>query len=242
MAKAPPSFDFYYNDWIGGTYHLPNISYACYHKLLVYQWQNGHIPLKKEQRMTLCGINDVGQWDGIWESIEDKFIAVTGSDVHGWTGDPDQIVMAQERMHEDRSEAIPRWQHRLDVNRENGKRGGRPRRKKKSESVSESVSENKPIPEGGRGKGEGGRVNKEELPYSEKFAIAWKEWRAYKGKTIKPMSYAKQLKQLAGFADEARAVAMIDHTITKGWKGLREQEAQPQLATRRAWRPSDDDK
>ena len=36
------------------------------------------------------------------------------------------------------------------------------------------------------------------------------------------MTYAAQLKRLAGFNDEARAVAMIDHTIAQGWKGLRE--------------------
>lgn len=154
MAKAPPSIDFYFNDWIGGTHHLSNVEYACYHKLLIYQWQNGHIPLKTIHRMNLCGIVDTGQWEGIWSSISEKFSPVRGEEIIEWTGDPEQVVFVQMRMHEDRNSAIPKWRVRKQVNQENGRRGGRPKKPKQNPFGFENETETKPIPEGGRGKGE----------------------------------------------------------------------------------------
>ena len=110
MAKAPPSFDFYYNDWIGGTKHLSHVARSCYLDLLMFQFQNGAIPERKLAMMQLCGITDQGQWDSIWDEIKDKFEPI------------DDARRGNVKMDETREKAIRRW----EANRVNGRR---PKRK-----------------------------------------------------------------------------------------------------------------
>lgn len=57
------------------------------------------------------------------------------------------------------------------------------------------------------------------------FRKAWDEWITYRVKA-KPETLARQLKRLAKMG-EARAIAAIQHTIEKGWTGLREPEPEP---------------
>lgn len=137
MAKAPPCFDFYYNDWIGGTRHLSLEEKACYLELLIYQWQNGHIPREPLQRMELCGITDVGSWERIWRHLEDKFECLGTHE--------NTPLLGNARMDADRDKCIRRWKSNV----ENGKKGGRPKSKPNG---SISVNPNKTISEGGRGK------------------------------------------------------------------------------------------
>ena len=118
MAKSPPSFDFYFNDWIGGTRRMNHVQRACYLELLIDQWQNGSIPDSHEERMRVCGITSADEWRGIWERIGEKF--EYHDDEHG------QRVLVNPRMARDRSTKLPAYQRRLDVARENGSRGGRP--------------------------------------------------------------------------------------------------------------------
>jgi len=70
----------------------------------------------------------------------------------------------------------------------------------------------------------------ETLPFdSPEFAVAWREWQQHRkelGKSIKPTSATKQLKQLADMG-ESRAVAAINHSITRGWTGIFEAKALP---------------
>ena len=146
MAKAPHSFDFYYNDWLGGTRHLDLVERACYLELLIYQWQNGYIPREPLQRMNVCGVIDIGTWERIWRHIEDKFecIGIDENTPH----------LANMKMHELREHSIERWKKYI----ENGKKGGRPKSKP---TGSKRVSVRKPV-----GKEEGGRrkdTNKEEM-------------------------------------------------------------------------------
>ena len=120
MAKSPPSFDFYFNDWIGGTRRMNHVQRACYLELLIDQWQNGSIPDSHEERMRVCGITSPDEWRGIWERIGEKFEYL--DDEHG------QRVLVNPRMARDRAHKLPAYQRRLDVARENGARGGRPRK------------------------------------------------------------------------------------------------------------------
>lgn len=71
------------------------------------------------------------------------------------------------------------------------------------------------------------RGEREKLPFtSERFFEAWESWQAHRieiKKPLKPTQTEKQLKMLASIGEE-RAVAMIEHTIEKGWQGLREED------------------
>ena len=56
------------------------------------------------------------------------------------------------------------------------------------------------------------------------FRAAWAEWEAHRReirKKLTPTTVAKQFQQLAAMG-EARALACLEHTIAKGWTGLRE--------------------
>ena len=133
MAKAPPSFDFFYNDWMGGTYHLSHVARACYLDLIIYQFQNGQIPDRKLAMMNVCRVADQGQWDAIWLEIADKFEPL------------DDTRRGNQKIDEVRQKSIKRWR----ANKENGSKGGRPR---KNPSVSVGLTQTKP---NGKEEGEG---------------------------------------------------------------------------------------
>lgn len=59
-----------------------------------------------------------------------------------------------------------------------------------------------------------------------KFRQAWSLWQKHRReikKPLRPTSATKQLEQFAAWGGD-RAVAAIDHTIAKGWQGIREPE------------------
>lgn len=60
------------------------------------------------------------------------------------------------------------------------------------------------------------------LPHGELFAVSWQRWKNHRSeikKPLKPTMMDSQLKRMAGMS-EAAAVAMMEHTIEKGWQGL----------------------
>jgi len=83
----------------------------------------------------------------------------------------------------------------------------------------------------GKGREQGREGNKEEafsLPFdSAEFAKSWQDWISHRKeikRPLKPTQLRKQLEELEAIG-ERRAIAMINHTITKGWQGLREPES-----------------
>jgi len=63
------------------------------------------------------------------------------------------------------------------------------------------------------------------IPFgSPEFAESWAKWQKFRKELKKPLTPTMVEGQLAMLAElgEARAIAMIRHTITKGWQGLRE--------------------
>lgn len=66
------------------------------------------------------------------------------------------------------------------------------------------------------------------LPFSsEAFKKAWDEFQTHRRqlkKPITPLAAEKQLEQLRQMG-EARAIAAINHTIARGWQGIREPDA-----------------
>ena len=66
-----------------------------------------------------------------------------------------------------------------------------------------------------------------EIPASlqtPEFAAAWERWGQHRREIKKPLTPTSSDRQLASLASmgPARAVAAIDHTIEKGWQGIRE--------------------
>jgi len=55
--KKPPSFDFFADDFIAGTYHLPAEAVGIYIRLLCYQWSNGSIPKDEESLCRIAGVD-----------------------------------------------------------------------------------------------------------------------------------------------------------------------------------------
>jgi hypothetical protein len=70
-------------------------------------------------------------------------------------------------------------------------------------------------------------IDWKELKEHKPFAESWDRWvkhRSEKGAPLKPTMVQSQIKKLAKIGP-VRAVAMIEHTIFKGWQGLREEES-----------------
>jgi len=119
MAKAPPCFDFYYNDFTGGTSHMSPAAVGCYVRLLIYQWQNGDIPRDpgRLSRICVCSRED---FDKVWSEIADKFVSSSA----------DGSKMCNLRMEQDRPKAIKRWQTSKQVaekRRQAGRKGAESR-------------------------------------------------------------------------------------------------------------------
>lgn len=58
MARTkPPSFDFFPDDFIAGTYHLPAEAVGIYVRLLCYQWNNGGIPTEETELARIAGVD-----------------------------------------------------------------------------------------------------------------------------------------------------------------------------------------
>ena len=82
--------------------------------------------------------------------------------------------------------------------------------------------------------GEEGKEEEKKPPYplfpdpldNPEFQSVWKEWIAYRGRKLKPITAQKQLNKLGDWGS-ARAIAALEHTMFKGWQGIREPETAP---------------
>lgn len=129
MKKAPPSFDFFFNDWLGGTSHMSAIEERAYLRLIIYQWQNGHIPVTDRQRMRVAMCTEA-EWIDAWETLREKFIEIDAKKIVNC--DTSGTVLVNQKCHQKREEAIPIYHERVARAVKNGKKGGRPRAKSQS--------------------------------------------------------------------------------------------------------------
>lgn len=164
MAKAPPSFDFYYTNWLEGTDILSDRAYRCYLRLLIYQWTNGHIPETGAQRRRLCSIGSEEDWQVVWNEIGPKFTPIAAGDICDFVGStPETQVLVNARMHELRETKLPGYLHQKEVNRANGRKGGRPKKASENRNANrigfDSESETKAKRNRNGEKGEGIREN-----------------------------------------------------------------------------------
>lgn len=61
---------------------------------------------------------------------------------------------------------------------------------------------------------------------SQEFRKAWADWVRHRREIKKPLTRTQTVKQLEKFAElgQHKSIAMIAHTISQGWQGLREPE------------------
>lgn len=228
MSKAPPSFDFFYNDWIGGTAHLSLIDEACYLKLLIYQWQNGYIPIDPVVRQHLCSMSE-DAWRAVWGRISEKFVPKELED--GTT------VLINERMDVDRDEAIASWKPRKEVSdarRRAGRKGGIASGRSRSASKTPlnkgsnprskneaKTKQNEAKPEGGSrkveasfsGKEKGGVGEKGKPIYSESFERFWSLYpRAGRNRKADAMKY---FSAIPGDEHEKIFTIVVDYALSE---------------------------
>lgn len=70
--KNPHSFDFYVDDFLGGTVHLTPEAVGAYVRLLCFQFSNGSIPDDSGVTARLCGCS-VDELKSIWSELQSKF-------------------------------------------------------------------------------------------------------------------------------------------------------------------------
>ena len=101
------------------------------------------------------------------------------------------------------------------------------------------LKEGKASKAGKQGKKKAGEIELEELPESirtETMHAAWMAWARFRREKRAPLTDSTVQSLLAEMAQmgEARAIAAIQHTIKKGWQGLREPDAYAKPSTANA--------
>lgn len=117
MSKAP-AFQFYAQDFLTGCTYLTNEEIGMYVKMLCKQWTDGNIP--KKRLGFLVGI----EWDKFSEELKAKFT------------DFGEFI-ANERLEKEREKK----QNFREKQVENGKKGGRPKKKETLETPEKSNEE-----------------------------------------------------------------------------------------------------
>lgn len=76
---------------------------------------------------------------------------------------------------------------------------------------------------------------------SDEFEATWRKWEAHRSEIKKPLTPTSVKQQLATLAKigQERALVMIEHTIEKGWTGLREPDNGTHRTTKKTQMPDD---
>lgn len=122
-----PYMPIFRDDWIGGTIHLTPGAEGVYLRLCLHQWEYGSLPGDAPALRRVARV-EADEWSQIWPEIRGKFRSRDGKTIH-----PKVEKVYQETM------------TRATRNRENGSKGGRPR-KPKPEPTEKPKPEPKPEP------------------------------------------------------------------------------------------------
>ena len=218
MAKAPPSFDFYFNDWIGGVQDLGAEDERHYLRLLIYQWQNGFLPKSKIGQMNVCGVSDLGLWDAIWGRIAHKFVEIADKDAENGT------ILVQDRMYRDRPYAVAKWLKNIElreIRRAAGLKGGRPKSKTKAKAKAKP-KQTKANLEGGSKKDLLLDLRKTVSSSMLESVESWLEYKAERRESYRPQGMKAFITQIAKAEKAHGAAAVVDAlqvAMANGWKG-----------------------
>jgi uncharacterized protein YdaU (DUF1376 family) len=74
MAKSTPAFQFYPDDFLGGTAHFTASEVGGYIRLLCHQWKHGAVPADNTDRIaTIMGMSRASA-KSAWQVLSEKFI------------------------------------------------------------------------------------------------------------------------------------------------------------------------
>ena len=125
IKEVSPQFKFYAQDFLTGCTYLTNEEVGMYIKMLCKQWTDGSVPKKRVGFLLGC------EWDSVSDELRSKF-------------NDDGKTLINERLEIERLKK----QEYLDKQRENGKKGGRPKEPKKNPrgipEKTQGVSQKKP--------------------------------------------------------------------------------------------------
>lgn len=216
--NKPPSFDFYPDDFVGGTLGMHPTARGIYITLLCHQWSHGSIPNPTNTRQFV-------QITGAMpDELEQHMPEVLSKFERRENG---QLVNARlEREYQRKMEICERRQIA-------GAKGGRPKANA-NQSVNQQGSKRKAKQEVGSRKKEVIQKEKESfdptrlaLPFSsEEFESAWGAFCRMRREIRKPMGQTgteATLRKLAQMGEE-RAIAALEHTTANEWQGIREPE------------------
>ena len=119
--NKPPAFQFYAQDFLTGVIYLTNEEIGIYIKMLCKQWTDGQIPKKR------LGFLVGSDWDNLSDELKSKFQD---------KGD----YLVNERLEKEREKKVVF----MEKQKENGKKGGRPKLKKSTITI--DLEDNKPKP------------------------------------------------------------------------------------------------
>jgi len=205
--KTSQSSQFYWSDFLLGTALLSCEEVGAYMRLLCFQWQEGSLP------------NDAKLLARLAQADERTISAI----LHKFSESSDGKL--RNRKMEDVRKSLNAYKK---TRSENGKRGGRPKKhvvsvclaqKKHSESLPSPIPSPSPIP----------LIEVAALPFnSPEFESAWKDWKAARiesKKPLKPTTEKVKLSQLAKMGEQ-RAIAALIHST--GYQGIFEPTGSPQ--------------
>jgi uncharacterized protein YdaU (DUF1376 family) len=70
--RIPPSWDFFPDDFVGGTVHLAPVAVGVYVRLLCWQWSAGSIPDSEPHLLRIAGCTP-DEWAAAWPDLVEKF-------------------------------------------------------------------------------------------------------------------------------------------------------------------------
>lgn len=184
-------------DWIRGTRGMRAEVKGVYIGLLIHQYDEGFIPADLEEIALI-----EPEVKKVWDKLKDKFEE----------SGPGQL---QNKKLEEVREF---WDKQFD----NGKRGGRP--KKKNPNNNPNANPNNNLHNDLDIDIENKKLKGVVLPFdTPDFKTAWETWLAYRVEIKKPYKSEKsQQAQLVEFSkyDERTAIAMIHQSIKNSWQGI----------------------
>ena len=118
------------------------------------------------------------------------------------------------------------WEKRAEASRINGSKGGRPVKPSETQKTQQVLQKPRKPVNVNVNVNDNVNVNEINYPYrGEEFLKKWNDWKAHRRAFDKfkytPQSEKAALTKLKKLAkSEARAIAIIDQSIEKGWKGF----------------------
>lgn len=196
-------YAFHPGDYMLDTAHLEPMEDLCYRRLLdFYYVSESAIPKETDQVSRRIRLDEV-----LVSKVLNEFFQLTEN---GW-----QHVRCDKE--------IATYQSKVNRAKVNGSQGGRPKKTDQVISRNRKESGSKANQEPITNNHEPKKEESLPLPFaSVEFKTSWEKWTKYRNEIKKPLTptmIESQLSQLEKMG-EARSIAMIEHTIGKGWQGL----------------------